>query len=136
MVCVKPSRLDPQSWGPGFNGPVGFWEARTDDTAVNILTCRAPCRSPRRRDMTTKTYGHRGCVSPFSSRHSGAPLLEERLEANLHLVFFQRDVTDGMRSPRNFLFLWCQSVFRRWSKSWRKSRTQCIVFLDWSHEDC
>ena len=33
VVWVKPSRLDPQSWSPG--------RARTEDTAVNIHSCRA-----------------------------------------------------------------------------------------------
>ena len=52
--------------------------------------------------------GQRDLVSAFASRH----WLSMHDEHNLHLYYFQQDVTDGMRSPENLLVSWLE-IFRR-----------------------
>ena len=50
---------------------------------------------------------------------TSAPLREERViavrqEPNVHFQLYQRDVTDGTRSPWSFLLCWCHRVLKRW----------------------
>ena len=57
-------------------------------------------------------------------------LLKERTGHWRHcLGFYQRDVTDGMRSPWNLLLWWSPRVSRGWSQLRRNLRTQCSLFL-------
>ena len=58
--------------------------------------------------------GQRDLVSAFAFRH----WLSLHDEPNLHLYFYQQDVTDGMRSPENLLVSWFQRTFQEGDPSY------------------
>ena len=112
------SGSSPPSWIPN-RGVQG-----TDDTAVILHSFRAPRRLPPTSATPWKSESGstlspvRLSFSPYTQTPASlctSRSIAVREEPNLRLSSTKQDVTDGSRSPCNFLFLSCQGVFRRWS---------------------